>query len=210
LISTDSSDPIGSHNVNLSLSQSATDGIVSVAGTATLTATDWLNAQGTQATADITVTGASSTTGASGHQARILAQSSGTLAFVLGGPALAQFTYSGSANLIARDPSGFDGYTYTGIRSVYGGGPLPTLIESSPATFDTSGRALLGPGFYEIETYQQSYDLQNPNLPGSYSESTSAMLHLDLLSVPEPSTAVVIALSGLGALALGKRFRQPW
>jgi hypothetical protein len=76
LIRASMSAPNNSHSVSLSLSRSGSDNIVSVTGTATLTALDTIDAAGNHATADVTLTGATTTTGSLiNHQAQVLALS---------------------------------------------------------------------------------------------------------------------------------------
>lgn len=179
---------------NLSLSNSGSDGIVTDSSSGALSTSYTLSSSGDHMTADMTAMGQTSDTGAENYQAKVSSQTVTYFSFLTAAPTLLTYSLSGYADLVVPDPSGFDRVTYV-TAGMLGNVSFPTIVEYAPTTFSISGHLYLTAGEYLFAFGQLTYDLQNPYYPGSYSEATYGSVHLDLQSVPEPSSICLLALA---------------
>jgi hypothetical protein len=202
------SNVIAQPSVNLSLNHTGSDGIVTISSLASASGVQALSPDGTHATADFSIYGATTATGSLGYRANPWSQMFLEYAFVVKSPTLVTLTFDGQAGLPIVDPDGFNAETDGDA-----GGPGLSTILNAPSTAHYTNTFLLdgssaSPKEYEYFLNGQSYDVQNPGDPGTYSEFFYEEVHLDLQAVPEPASLPLLVIGGLSCLGAA-RSRKP-
>jgi hypothetical protein len=206
-----SSEILNTHNFNLTLDHQGSDQFVNISSLASASGIDSLSPNGRHATADFSIYGATTATGSVDQRANPWSQMENIFTFAISQPTWVRLTFDGVAAHPIPDPYGFDQYTDGG-----GSGPSFSHVFYSPSTVHDSASYLLSPTSpgtfteYQYILGGQSYDVQNPFGPGTYSESFSARFQLDLQTVPEPSTLVSAGLGmvSLASVAVARRIKR--
>jgi hypothetical protein len=124
---------------NLSLSDSGSDGIVTVNASSAVSTSYTLSSSGNQMTADLTAMGQTSDTGAEVYQAQVGADTKTYFRFSTTAPTSLTYTFSGFADLIVPDPSDYDRYSY--VEATLRGNQSFQFLESAPSRFRSADRS---------------------------------------------------------------------